>query len=309
MSGWCDAFLEMQAAERGASANTLDAYRRDLADFAGFMVRRGGVEAADHAAIEAYAADLSARGLGPTTVLRRRSALRQFFRFCQGEGWRADDPTSRWDAPQKGRSLPKVVGVEEVNALLEAAARPGGIAAARDTALLELCYGAGLRVSELAGLPMGALPRDGTPAMVVRGKGGKDRLVPLGSAARVALDAWLAVRTQTLPAAPDRRAKALGFVFPSSGAAGHIDRRQIARILEKVTLAAGLDPARLSPHVLRHAFATHLVEGGADLRAVQLMLGHADIATTQIYTHVATRRLEQLVAQAHPLATKRPRSG
>ncbi len=309
MSGWCDAFLEMQAAERGASANTLDAYRRDLADFSGFMAPRGGVEAADHGAIEAYAADLSARGLGPATVLRRRSALRQFFRFCQGEGWRADDPTSRWDAPQKGRSLPKVVGAEEVNALLEAAARPGGIDAARDTALLELCYGAGLRVSELAGLPMGALPRDGTPAMVVRGKGGKDRLVPLGGAARVALDAWLAVRPQTLPAAPDRRAKALGFVFPSGGAAGHIDRRQIARILEKVTLAAGLDPARLSPHVLRHAFATHLVEGGADLRAVQQMLGHADIATTQIYTHVATRRLEQLVAQAHPLATKPPRSG
>jgi integrase/recombinase XerD len=293
----------MLASERGASPNTLDAYRRDLADFHGFMGSADRDRAAVHSDIEAYALDLAARGLSGATTQRRRSALRQFFRFCQSEGWRADDPTTRWDAPKRGRQLPKVIGADEISRLLDAAAAPGGLKAARDVCLLELCYGAGLRVSELAGLPMSALPRDGTPAMIVTGKGGKDRMVPLGGPARAALDGWLAVRGQSMPGAGKTAARASRFLFPAATKEGHIGRRQVARILDSVALAAGLDPASLSPHVLRHAFATHLVEGGADLRAVQVMLGHSDIATTQIYTHVASARLRDLVEGAHPLAT------
>lgn len=306
-----EAFLEMLAAERGVSANTLDAYQRDLADFAAFIAAQPGPPAAGPLGatqdqIGAYALDLSRRGLSAATLRRRRSALRQLFRFALGEGWRPDDPTNRWDAPARRRPLPRVVGPGVVERLLAGAVIAGGgtgtAGSLRALALLELCYGAGLRVSELAGLPMGGLPRDGTPAMMVTGKGGRDRLVPLGAGARRALDDWLAVRPATLPPPGPARQRAARYVFPARGAAGHIDRRQVARILERAACAAGLDPAGLSPHVLRHAFATHLLEGGADLRAVQMMLGHADIATTQIYTHVASARLAELVAAAHPLA-------
>jgi integrase/recombinase XerD len=307
-----ETFLEMIGVERGAARNTLDAYRRDLADFSGFLAHRKiGFDAIGNDTIEAYARDLAVRDLSTSTTLRRRAALRQFFAFAHSEGWRNDDPTSRWDGVKKGRPLPKIVPTGDVEALIEAARSLGGWRGARALCLLELVYGCGLRVSELVGLPMLALPKPDVPAMLVKGKGGKERLVPLGSHARAAVGAWVAIRPITLPEAEKGSSQApplaTKFVFPGKGKAGHLGRREFGRLLDELALKAGLDPAKLSPHVLRHAFATHLVEGGADLRAVQVMLGHADIATTQIYTHVADARLHALVQSTHPLA-KRPLS-
>jgi integrase/recombinase XerD len=305
-----DAFLEMISVERGAAANTLDAYRRDLDDFSGFCASRGlGVLEPDNETVEAYARDLSLRGLSAATCARRRAALRQFFRFAHGEGWRTDDPTSRWDGPRKARSLPKTLLSRDIDGLLAAAQTLDHPANLRAICLLELVYGCGLRVSELVGLPMRAVPKGEAQAMLVKGKGGKERLVPLGRHARRALQAWLDVRELTLPKDTSKtaalRALADKYVFPARGKAGHLGRREFARLLDQLALQAGLDPRNLSPHVLRHAFATHLVEGGADLRAVQVMLGHSDIATTQIYTHVADARLKTLIETTHPLA-KRP---
>ena len=296
-----EAFLEMMAVERDASPHTLSAYARDLAD-AEQGVGAGGLMAADETAVEAWFADLASRGLSAATAARRRSAVRQFYRFALGEGWRADDPSRRLDAPKQGRSLPKVLSREEVEALLEAVARRDRASAVRTLALIELTYASGLRVSELLGLRVEAVRRD--PAwLTVRGKGGKERLAPLNDAARAAVRAWLETReaarkhlpSGTLP--PDSP-----WLFPSRGASGRLTPRRIAQILDQAAADAGIDPARVSPHVLRHAFATHLLEGGADLRVVQTLLGHADIATTQIYTHVATDRLSQVVHRHHPLA-------
>ena len=304
-----DAFLEMIAVERGAARNTLDAYRRDLADFMEFVgSHQTGFEEISNESVEAYARDLAFRGFSSATTLRRRAALRQFFAFAHSEGWRSDDPTSRWDGVKKARSLPKTLQTSDVDALIEAAKKLGGWRGARALCLLELVYGCGLRVSELVGLPMMALPKADVPAMLVKGKGGKERLVPMGSHARSALVAWLEARIGTLPKQGPKtdqiRDLASKFVFPGKGKAGHLGRREFGRLLEELAMAAGLDPKKLSPHVLRHAFATHLVEGGADLRAVQVMLGHADIATTQIYTHVADARLQKLVETSHPLARR-----
>jgi integrase/recombinase XerD len=304
-----EAFLEMIAVERGAARNTLDAYRRDLSDFSSFLVVQGtNFDQASNQIIEAYAQDLALRGLSNATTLRRRAALRQFFAFAHSEGWRTDDPTSRWDGVRKDRSLPKTLHTSDVDALIDAARGLGGWRGARALCLLELVYGCGLRVSELVGLPMVALPKPDTPAMLVRGKGGKERLVPMGTHAKAALLAWLALRPDTLPKPGPKtdpvRDLASKFVFPGKGKAGHLGRREFGRLLDDLALAAGLDPKKLSPHVLRHAFATHLVEGGADLRAVQVMLGHADIATTQIYTHVADARLQKLVETSHPLSKR-----
>jgi integrase/recombinase XerD len=299
-----EAFLEMIGVERGAARNTLDAYRRDLSDFAEFLSARS-VEAlkADHEDIEAFAQDLSLRGLSSTTIARRRAALRQFYQFSVSEGWRADDPTRRWDGPKRARNLPKTAEVSDIDALLAAAATLKGWKAARATCLLELVYGCGLRVSELVGLPMRAIPKQEVAAMRVKGKGGKERLVPLGSHARQALDAWLKVRVESLPTGGEKT-ESERFLFPAKGKAGHLGRREFGRLLDELAIKAGLDPKKMSPHVLRHAFATHLVEGGADLRSVQVMLGHADIATTQIYTHVADARLTELVTRDHPLAQR-----
>jgi integrase/recombinase XerD len=309
MQNRVEAFLEMIAVERGAARNTLDAYRRDLADFSDFMVsHHRRFEDVSNDLIEAYARTLAQRGLSAATTLRRRAALRQFFAFAHSEGWRSDDPTSRWDGVRKARSLPKTLQTSDVDVLVEAARRLGGWRGARALCLLELVYGCGLRVSELVGLPMIALPKPDVPAMLVKGKGGKERLVPLGSHARTALTAWLEARPATLPKPSPKTGLALElaskFVFPAKGKAGHLGRREFGRMLEELAISAGLDPRKLSPHVLRHAFATHLVEGGADLRAVQVMLGHADIATTQIYTHVADARLQKLVETSHPLARR-----
>jgi integrase/recombinase XerD len=300
VSGWSEAFLEMMAAERGASANTLAAYGKDLADLAGFLSARGqGLDGAGVEDIEAYFASLSGRGLAASTAARRRAAVRQFYRFVLGEGWRADDPSRRVAAPRQGRPLPKVLTREEMDRLIAAAAGDGAAAGARLAAMVELAYAAGLRVSELTSLTLAALAGD--PAyLIVKGKGGKERLAPLGEAARTAVKAYLPHR----PSFVTRGGKASPWLFPSRGAGGRLTGRRFAQLLEKAAILAGLDPARVSPHVLRHAFATHLLEGGADLRVVQTLLGHADIATTQIYTHVAQDRLAEVVRTRHPLARR-----
>ncbi len=297
MTPQIEAFLEMMAVERDASPHTLSAYGRDLADAEMALSDAGGLMKADAEAVEAWFADLSRRGLSAATAARRRSSARQFYRFALAEGWRIDDPSRRLDAPKQGRSLPKVLSRAEIDALLAASAARDAAAGLRLVALVEMAYASGLRVSELLGLKVEAVRRD--PAyLIVRGKGGKERLAPLNTAAREAIKAWLVARdAKRKPEAPDSP-----WLFPSSGRTGHLTPRRFAQLLDEAAITAGIDPARVSPHVLRHAFATHLLEGGADLRVVQTLLGHVDIATTQIYTHVATDRLAQVVQQNHPLA-------
>ena len=288
-----EAFLEMMAVERDASPHTLSAYARDLNDAE--EAAAGGLMAADETAIEGWFADLSRRGLSPATQARRRSAVRQFYRFALAEGWRADDPSRRLDAPKQGRPLPKTLSRDEIERLIAAASAREGAAGVRLICLMELAYASGLRVSELLGLKVQAVRRDPTH-LIVRGKGGKERLAPLNDAARTAVKAWLVQRDA------DKARADSSWLFPSGGKSGHLTPRRFAQLLDQAALDAGIDPARVSPHVLRHAFATHLLEGGADLRIVQTLLGHADIATTQIYTHVATDRLTQVMNTKHPLA-------
>ncbi len=298
---WAEAFLEMMAVDRSAAKNTLTAYGKDLTDARAFLVSRG-LDLHDAAAedVEAYFAALGARGLAASSAARRRAALRQFYRFVLSEGWRKDDPSRRIDAPKAGRPLPKVLSRAEVEALITAASARDGAQGLRLACMIELLYASGLRISELLALPLAALLRD--PAyLIVKGKGGKERLAPLNDAARAAVGAYL-------PARPSFFAKGVKdspWLFPSRAAGGRLTSRRMAQLLDEAALAAGMDPARVSPHVLRHAFATHLLEGGADLRAVQTLLGHADIATTQIYTHLAEDRLRAVVQQKHPLAKKR----
>ena len=295
-----EAFLEMLAAERGAAPLTLAAYRNDLDALAGFLAVRGiAVEAADAAALHDYLADAMTRCLSPRTLARRLSATRQFFRFLLNDGVRPDDPTAGLDAPRLGRPLPKILSEGEVAGLIAATERRGDAEGVRLRCILEMLYATGLRVSELIGLPLVAVQRD-PRFLVVRGKGGKERVVPLSPPSRQALAAYLGARSGFLP--PGNRSR---WLFPSRSAAGHLTRQRCGQLLKELALAAGLDPARLSPHVLRHAFASHLLDHGADLRSVQQMLGHADIATTQIYTHVQTERLRRLVETAHPLARRK----
>ncbi|GAA0769367.1 site-specific tyrosine recombinase XerD [Brevundimonas olei] len=297
MTPQIEAFLEMMAVERDASPHTLAAYGRDLADAETWLGDAGGLMSAPQEALEAWFADLSRRGLSAATAARRRASVRQFYRFALGEGWRADDPSRRLDAPKQGRSLPKTLSRDEIEALLAAAGAADSTAGLRLIALVEMAYASGLRVSELLALRVEAVRRD--PAyLIVRGKGGKERLAPLNSPAREAIKAWLDARDAARkPNAPDSV-----WLFPSHGKSGHLTPRRFAQLLDQAAITAGIDPARVSPHVLRHAFATHLLEGGADLRVVQTLLGHADISTTQIYTHVATDRLSQVVHANHPLA-------
>jgi len=239
------------------------------------------------------------RLLAPRTLARRLSAMRQFFRFLVSDGTRLDDPTSGLDTPRLGRPLPKILGEAEVERLIAAAAAWPDEEGARLRCLLELLYATGLRVSELIGLPLAGAQRD-PRFLLVRGKGGRERVVPLSAPARQALTAYLECRSHFLP-----NNQASRWLFPSRGADGHLTRQRCGQLLKELALAAGLDPARLSPHVLRHAFASHLLDHGADLRSVQQMLGHADIATTQIYTHVQSERLRRLVESAHPLARRK----
>jgi integrase/recombinase XerD len=291
----------MMAAERAAAANTLTAYAKDLADVHAFLAARGrnlaGAMAED---MEAYFRDLSARGLSAATASRRRSAARQFYRFVLGEGWRADDPTTRVEAPRRGRPLPKVLTRDEARRLIEAASARDGAAGARLGAMVELLYASGLRISELVALPLAPFVQDAT-YLIVTGKGGKDRLAPLSESARAAVRVYLPHRQSFLP----KGVKASPWLFPSRARGGRLTTRRFAQLLDEAALDAGLDPAKVSPHVLRHAFATHLLEGGADLRVVQTLLGHADIATTQIYTHVAQDRLREVVETKHPLSSRR----
>jgi integrase/recombinase XerD len=307
-----EAFLEMLAAERGASANTLAAYHRDLADLATFLAARGlGPDDAGDAILSAYLDDLARRQLSPATAARRLSAVRQFHRFLVAEGLRTDDPSAVLDAPSRGRRLPRYLSEAETGALITAAATAAQAveatpASALDKAravrllvLVELLYATGLRVSELVSLPWGPLA-SGARLIQVRGKGGKERLVPLSVPAAAAIARYLPLRAVFETLGPSR------FLFPSEAEAGHLTRQQFANLLKDLAIAAGLVPTRVSPHVVRHAFASHMLAHGADLRTLQTLLGHADIATTEIYTHVLDERLRALVAR-HPLATGRNR--
>src|SRR3954471_18161079 len=296
-----EAFLEMLAAERGAARLTLAAYRNDLTDLTGFLPARGATLDMAHAtALHDYLAAASTRRLAPRTLARRLSAMRQFYKFLLIEGLRADDPTAGLDAPRLGRPLPKILAEDEVAQLIAAAAAWPGEEGIRLRCILELLYASGLRVSELVTLPLAAAQRD-PRFLLVRGKGNKERIVPLSPPARRTLAAYLGCRAAFLPDKTPSR-----YLFASRGREGHLTRQRCGQLLKELARAANLDPARLSPHVLRHAFASHLLDHGADLRSVQQMLGHADVATTQIYTHVQGERLRRLVETAHPLA-RRPR--
>ena len=279
-------FLAALAVDRGAAANTLAAYRRDLEGAAGIVGPLEDATRVDLARLGAAWADLA-----PATVARKASALRQFFGFLEDEGLRSDNPSAALPSPMKRRTLPKILDHAQVEVLFaqaEREAEEGESAPLRLLAMIELLYGSGLRASELVTLPLSAVPRD-APFLTITGKGGKERLVPLGTRARAVLSRWLAVRPEGSP-----------WLFPSRGK--HLTRIRLYQLLKALAERSGIDPAKISPHVLRHAFATHLLEGGADLRALQTLLGHADIATTQIYTHVEAARLVALVNERHPLA-------
>ena len=290
-----EAFLEMMSAERGASPNTLDAYGLDLLDASGYL--GGDLCSADASDLSGWLQSLAKDGLAASTQARKLSSLKRFFRFLFEERDRKDDPTSKLDAPKVQREVPDVLTREQVDALLQACGED-----ARLICLLELLYGAGLRVSELVSLRLGNLPRRRlglweTREMIIRGKGGKERLCPLGAPALLALRNWLEVRDG------DKYGTGSGdFLFASRGKSGHLTRRRLAQMLERLAIKVGLEPARVHPHALRHAYATHLLQGGADLRSVQTLLGHADIATTQIYTHVLTDELAELLETSHPMA-------
>jgi len=304
-----EAFLEMLAAERGAAENTLQAYRRDLDDFLSYLERRGRrlVETAPRD-IAAYLRGLSAAGLTAATRARRLSAVRQLCRFLAAEGAIPADPAARVAGPRKARQLPRTLSVAEVDRLIEAARRRTETSAGRERvralrlhALIETLYATGLRASELVGLPRSVLAGDGR-VLTIRGKGGRERIVALTPSARAALDRYLNVGSEGDGLAPMLAGK---WLFASRGAEGHYTRQRLGQDLKELAEEAGLDPDRVSPHVLRHAFASHLLDRGADLRSVQQLLGHADISTTQIYTHVLEERLKQLVLEHHPLAGKR----
>lgn len=296
-----EAFLEMMSVERGASENTLASYRRDLDDASEAM--SGGLAKANSADIRDYLADIASRGFAPSTQARKLSTLRQFFKFLYAENLRSDDPTGPLDSPKRGRALPKTMAEDETGRLLDRAALEASepdlsadpAASKRLHALVEVLYATGLRVSELVSLPVTVALRD-ERFFVVRGKGNKERMVPLSAKARAAMREWLSVR------GADPRLAESRYLFPSFSESGHLPRQVFGRDLKALAARAGIPAAKISPHVLRHAFASHLLQNGADLRAVQQLLGHADISTTQIYTHVLEERLVRLVNEHHPLA-------
>jgi integrase/recombinase XerD len=305
-------FLDMLAAEQGAGDNTLQAYRRDLTDFSEFLGHAGVTfVAADTQKLRDYLADLDARGFKSSSVARRLSAMRHLYRFLLSERIRTDDPAAILSGPKRGRGLPKVLSISDVDRMLTKARELAQAAdasslqrlrALRLYCLLEVLYATGLRVSELVSLPLSASRRD-TRMIVVRGKGAKERLVPLNDASRQAMAEYLAA-VQALTSAKKKSVASSKWLFPSFGESGHLTRQHFARDLKELAAAAGLAPRLVSPHVLRHAFASHLLHNGADLRIVQTLLGHTDISTTQIYTHVVEERLKSLVRDLHPLAEK-----
>jgi integrase/recombinase XerD len=304
-------FLDMLAAEQGAGVNTLDAYRRDLTDFSEFLGRKGqGFTSAGTDVLRDYLADLDTRGFKSSSVARRLSAMRHLFRFLLNERIRTDDPAAILSGPKRGRGLPKVLSIADVDRMLtrakevtaaENASPQQRLRAMRLHCLLEILYATGLRVSELVALPLSAARRDARMIMV-RGKGNKERLVPLNEASRQAMADYLAAMEALRPGKKD--ATISKWLFPSFGESGHLTRQHFARDLKELAAASGLAPRLVSPHVLRHAFASHLLHNGADLRIVQTLLGHTDISTTQIYTHVVEERLKSLVRDLHPLAEK-----
>jgi integrase/recombinase XerD len=305
-----DLFLDMIATERNASKNTLDAYKRDLDDYAEFLAgKKSDFTKANTQTIRDYLSALSKRELATASVARKLSAIRQLHRFLYTEGLRGDDPSSVLEGPRRGRPLPKIMTIEEVTKLLGAAhelASQGGdtkdakarqLRALRLAALLELLYASGMRISELIALPASAA-RTKSDAIIVRGKGNKERLVPIGEAAKRAMKTYFELRSE------NERPSEQRWLFPSFGASGHVTRQHVARELKALAASAGIAPGKISPHVLRHAFASHLLSNGADLRVVQALLGHADISTTQIYTHVLDERLKNMVRDLHPMAEK-----
>jgi len=304
-------FLDMLAAEQGAGDNTLDAYRRDLTDFSEFLGRSSqNFAGADTEALRNYLADLDVRGFKSSSVARRLSAMRHLYRFLLNERIRSDDPAAILSGPKRGRGLPKVLSIADVDRMLtrsrelteQDASPQQRLRALRLHCLLEVLYATGLRVSELVALPLSASRRDAR-MIVVRGKGNKERLVPLNDASRQAMADYLAALTALRPE-KNKSAPASKWLFPSFGESGHLTRQHFARDLKELAAASGLAPRLVSPHVLRHAFASHLLHNGADLRIVQTLLGHTDISTTQIYTHVVEERLKSLVRDLHPLADK-----
>ncbi|MEM8935632.1 MAG: site-specific tyrosine recombinase XerD [Pseudomonadota bacterium] len=302
-----DAFLEMMAVDRAAADHTLKNYGRDLQRFAAFAKKRGEtLETAGADDISAWLTDLDAQGLAAATAALKVSALRQFYQFLYAESLRGDNPTASVARPRTKRPLPKVLSHEEVDALFGAADAIEGPNGARLIAMLELLYAAGLRVSELVGLPLSAIRR-GERVLIVRGKGDKERIVPITSRALAAVEEYLVSREAFLPSKGSQTLSP--FLFPSRGKTGHITAARFAQMLKGLAANAGIAPSKVSPHVLRHAFATHLLAGGADLRSLQQMLGHADITTTEIYTHVAQERLKRLVFDKHPLAKKQDKAG
>ena len=301
---WIDTFLDAMAAERGAAGNTLAAYQRDLVDFANWLdAREISLAEAERSDIESYLGSLSAEGLSDATRARRLSAIRQFYKMTFAEGLREDDPGGGLKGPKRGRRLPGAIPEDETSRLLEAARKPGGSrgASLRLHCLVELLYATGLRVTELVSLPVSAVRGD--PRLIlVRGKGGKERMVPLSDPAREVLAEWLIWRDQAEAKSIAGGTKPSPYLFPSRGKLGHLTRVAFYTALKQLAVKAGIDPSTISPHALRHAFATHLLANGADLRVIQVLLGHSDIATTEIYTHVLDERLKALVFENHPLA-------
>ncbi|MEM8571658.1 MAG: site-specific tyrosine recombinase XerD [Pseudomonadota bacterium] len=300
---WLSLYLEAIQAERDAAANTLSSYARDLKDYAGFLAERGhDYASAARPEIEAYLADQTDRGMAQTTRARRLSAIRQFYRFVYLEGWRTDDPAALIKGPKRARSLPDTLSEDDVSRLLEAAGDPVFSAAdrTRNICLMQLLYATGLRVSELVSLPITSVRGD--PRMIlVRGKGGRERMVPLSPPAREALQEWIALRDARDSEAVKAGRAPSKHLFPARGKRGHMTRERFFLLVKEIAAVAGLDPSGISPHTLRHAFATHLLANGADLRVIQTLLGHATIATTEIYTHVLDARLKEIVFEKHPL--------
>lgn len=304
MAQWVQTFLEAQAAELDAATNTQLAYARDLQDFSHWLADRGAHfddSTQDH--IEGYLIDCEAQGLAKSTRARRLSAIKQLFRFAFEESWRSDNPAIQIKGPGRDKRLPKTLNIGEVDRLI-VAARDSGRDTARNTCLMELLYATGMRVTELVSLPVSAVR--GNPAMLlVRGKGGKERMVPLSPPARAAMAEWLIHWDATQDAARPTGKPPARFLFPSRSKVGHFTRHRFYTLIKELAVRGGVSPAKVTPHTLRHAFATHLLAGGADLRAIQTMLGHADVATTEIYTHVLDERLRDLVLTYHPLAHDR----
>jgi integrase/recombinase XerD len=300
---WISAFLEAQAAELGAATNTLLAYGRDLKDFADWLDGRRDFPRATRDDVEAYLIHCDAQGLAKSTRARRLSAIKQLYRFAFEEGWRTDNPAIQISGPGRDQRLPKVLSVDEVERLLQAARALGRNREdrVRNTCLMELLYATGMRVSELVSLPVTAARGD--PRMLlIMGKGGKERMVPLSPPARAAMSLWLDLRDSGQDTLRAKGKPASKFLFPSSGRLGHLTRHRFYLLIKDMAVHAGISPAKVTPHTLRHAFATHLLANGADLRAIQTLLGHADVATTEIYTHVLDERLTALVMDHHPLA-------